>query len=92
MSWKEHKKQLMKDPTFRKEYEALEPEHRLASDLIRLRLSKGLTQEELARKLHTSVVSHKRLNNRVTLVIPAQAGIQKRYTVDPVSSTKQHIV
>jgi hypothetical protein len=40
----------------------------------------------------SSVVSHKRLNNRVTRVIPAHAGIQKRYTVDPVSSTEQHTV
>jgi hypothetical protein len=43
-------------------------------------------------EFRASVVSHKRLNNRVTRVIPAQAGIQKRYTVDPVSSTEQHTV
>jgi predicted transcriptional regulator len=30
MNWKEHKKQLMKDPAVRKEYEALEPEYKLA--------------------------------------------------------------
>jgi hypothetical protein len=40
----------------------------------------------------SSVVSHKSLNNTVTRVIPAEAGIQKRYTVNPVSSTEQHIV
>jgi hypothetical protein len=40
---------------------------------------------EKFRKASASVVSHKRLDNRVTRVIPAQAGIQKRYTVDPVS-------
>ena len=47
MNWIEHKKQLMKDPEFRKEYELLEPEYRLASAMIRLRLAKGLTQEDL---------------------------------------------
>jgi len=61
MNWKEHKKQLMKDPEFRKEYEALEPEYQLAATLIRLRLSKGLTQEELARILNTKQASIARL-------------------------------
>jgi hypothetical protein len=41
MDWKEHKKRLMKDPEFRREYKALEPEYRLASDLIRLRLARS---------------------------------------------------
>ena len=34
----------MMDPEFRKEYELLEPEYKLAAALIRLRLAKGLTQ------------------------------------------------
>ena len=67
MNWKEHKKQLMKDPEFRKEYEALEPEYKLASDLIRLRLSKGLTQEELARKVHTRQSAIARLESAGSL-------------------------
>jgi len=67
MNWKEHKKQLMKDPEFRKEYEALEPEYKLAGDLIRLRLSKGLTQEELARKVHTKQSAIARLESAGSL-------------------------
>ncbi|MCX5991974.1 MAG: helix-turn-helix transcriptional regulator [Chloroflexi bacterium] len=67
MNWKEHKKQLMKDPEFRNEYEALEPEYKLASDLIRLRLSKGLTQEELARKVHTKQSAIARLESAGSL-------------------------
>jgi transcriptional regulator with XRE-family HTH domain len=67
MNWKEHKRQLMKDPAFRTEYEALEPEYKLAGDLIRLRLSKGLTQEELARKLHTRQSAIARLENAGSL-------------------------
>jgi transcriptional regulator with XRE-family HTH domain len=67
MNWKEHKRQLMKDPAFRKEYEALEPEYRLASDLIRLRLSKGLTQEELAKKVHTRQSAIARLESASSL-------------------------
>jgi len=67
MNWKEHKRQLMKDPAFRKEYEALEPEYRLASDLIRLRLSKGLTQEELAKRIHTRQSAIARLESAGSL-------------------------
>jgi len=67
MNWKEHKKKLMKDPEFRKEYEALEPEYQLASALIRLRLSKGLTQEELARVLNTKQASIARLESGTSL-------------------------
>ena len=63
MNWREHKKQLMKDPEFRKEYEALEPEYKLAAALIRLRLGKGLTQEELARLLNTKQESIARLES-----------------------------
>lgn len=63
MDWKEHRKRLLKDPEFRKEYEALEPEHRLASALIRLRLARGLTQEELARLMKTKQESIARMES-----------------------------
>lgn len=63
MNWREHKKQLMKDPEFRKEYEAIEPEYRLASALIRLRLAKGLTQAQLAALLNTKQESIARLES-----------------------------
>ncbi len=63
MNWKEHKKRLLKDPGFRKEYEALEPEYRLAAALIRLRLAKGLTQEDLAKRLNTKQESIARLES-----------------------------
>jgi hypothetical protein len=54
MNWKEQKKQLMNDPEFAREYNALETEYKLAANLIRLRLAKGLTQEDLAKLLNTS--------------------------------------
>ena len=63
MNWREHKKQLMKDPDFRKEYESLEPEYKLAAGLIRLRLSKGLTQAQLAALLNTKQESIARLES-----------------------------
>lgn len=75
MNWKEHKKQLMKDPEFRKEYEALEPEYQLATALIRLRLEKGLTQEQLARLLNTKQESIARLESGSSL--PSLSTVKK---------------
>jgi hypothetical protein len=48
MNWKEQKKNLMQNPEFAKEYNALKPEYKLAAAVIRLRLAKDLTQEDLA--------------------------------------------
>jgi transcriptional regulator with XRE-family HTH domain len=67
MNWKEHKKQLMQDPEFREEYEALEPEYRLASAMIRLRLAKGLTQAQLAALLNTKQESIARMESGSSL-------------------------
>jgi len=67
MNWREHKKQLMKDPEFRKEYESLEPEYKLAAGLIRLRLAKGLTQAQLAALLNTKQESIARLESGSSL-------------------------
>lgn len=67
MDWKEHKKRLLKDSAFRKEYEALGLEYRLAADLIRLRLEKGLTQEQLADLLDTKQESIARLESGASL-------------------------
>jgi DNA-binding XRE family transcriptional regulator len=63
MNWKEQKKQLLKNPEFVKEYKALEPEFKLAANLISLRLAKGLTQEDLAKMLNTKQESIARLEN-----------------------------
>lgn len=52
-----------KDPAFRKEYEALEPEFTLARSLIEARLRAGLTQEELADKMGTSQPAIARLES-----------------------------
>ena len=53
----------MQNPEFVREYNALEPEYKLAVDLIRLRLAKGLTQEDLAKLLNTKQESIARLEN-----------------------------
>ncbi|MGH7154753.1 MAG: helix-turn-helix domain-containing protein [Acetobacteraceae bacterium] len=43
----------LKDPAYRKEYEALEGEFTLAAALIRARAEAGLTQEQLAKRMGT---------------------------------------
>jgi len=48
-----HKK-WMKEPKYRKAYEALEVEFALASAVIAARNRAGLTQQELARKMGTT--------------------------------------
>jgi transcriptional regulator with XRE-family HTH domain len=67
MDWKEHKRQLLKDPAFKEEYRALEPEFKIASALIRLRLAKGLTQEQLAKLLNTKQESIARMESGSSL-------------------------
>ena len=46
--WKELKKELLRDDTFRQAYEELEPEFQAARAVIALRAARGLTQEEMA--------------------------------------------
>ncbi len=50
----------LKDPEFKKEYDALEPEYTMVRSLIDKRLAAGLTQKELADKIGTrqSVISN----------------------------------
>jgi transcriptional regulator with XRE-family HTH domain len=63
MNWKEKKEKLMQNPEFVKEFNSLEPEYKLAATMIRLRLAKGLTQEDLAKMLNTKQESIARLEN-----------------------------
>ncbi len=47
-------KNWIKDPKYRREYEALEKEFSLVSALIEARTRAGLTQEQLARRMKTT--------------------------------------
>jgi len=67
MDWRQHKKELMKDPEFRKEYEGLETRYKLAAALMRLRLAKGLTQAQLATLLNTKQESIARIESGSSL-------------------------
>ena len=49
--WEDVKKELLKDREVAKEYKRLAPRYQLISDLIKIRIRKGLTQKELAKKI-----------------------------------------
>lgn len=65
-TWKQHKQELLKNPKFKAAYDELEPEYRLANDLIRARLGKKMTQAELAEKAGVSRVVVARLESGTT--------------------------
>jgi DNA-binding XRE family transcriptional regulator len=49
-SWHDAKKDFLKNPEVKAEYEALRPHFEIISQIIRARSEQGLTQEELAAK------------------------------------------
>lgn len=50
----ELKKELMKNPAFKTEYDALEEEFNLAREMIEARTRAGLSQAELAQRMGTT--------------------------------------
>lgn len=57
----EYHEEQMRDPEFATAYRALEPEFQVAREVIRLRLERGLSQEELAKKAGTGQPNISRL-------------------------------
>lgn len=57
--WESHKKELLKDPEFRRVLEETRLEYEVARAIIEARVKRGISQEELARRLKTkqSVIS-----------------------------------
>lgn len=49
-TWNELEQELLKDPEVYEEYKRLEPEYQLARQLIKARLEKQLTQEQVAKE------------------------------------------
>ncbi len=63
MDWSEVKKELLRDPAMRVEYEALSFEHELARSIIRRRLEMKLTQRQLAARAGTRQPAISRLES-----------------------------
>ena len=59
MNWDKHKKELLKNPEFRRALIETEPEYQVARALILARIKNKMTQKELAQKMKTkqSVIS-----------------------------------
>lgn len=67
MNWQEYKKELMQDPEFVQEYEALELEHQVARAIIEMRIKRNLSQAQLARLVNTKQPSISRLESGASL-------------------------
>jgi ribosome-binding protein aMBF1 (putative translation factor) len=52
-SWKKYESRLLRNKSFKKAADKLEPEYILADSLIRARKRKNLTQKELAERIKT---------------------------------------
>ncbi len=59
-------KEALKDPEFKKAYDALEVEFSIIEQVIRKRLEKGLTQKQLAEKIGTKQSAIARLEGGTT--------------------------
>ena len=53
-TWQEVKRDLLKDPEVRREYERLKPEYEIIKAMIEARKKKTTTQAKLAKKLGTT--------------------------------------
>ena len=62
-SWGDIKKEFLKDPATYKEYKSLEPEYKIISQMIKIRIEQGLTQKELADKIGTRQSNISRLES-----------------------------
>jgi ribosome-binding protein aMBF1 (putative translation factor) len=53
LTFEQHKKELLRDPDVRREYERLGPEYDLIESMIKKRIEKKMSQADLARKMGT---------------------------------------
>jgi ribosome-binding protein aMBF1 (putative translation factor) len=66
MDFETHKKQLLKNPAFKKAYEESEIEYQIARALIKARIENGYTQKQLAKRLNTKQSVISRVENAKT--------------------------
>ena len=71
-------KSWMKEPDYRKEYDALEAEFTLASAMIAARIRAGFTQEQLAQRMQTTQSTIARLESGRT--VPSGRTLQRLAT------------
>jgi len=59
--WEDLKRELLKDPEYKKAYDDLELEYSIIAQVIQKRLEKGLSQKQLAEKIGTKQSAISRL-------------------------------
>lgn len=92
---KELHKKWLGDAAYGREYDALEEEFALASELIAARSRAGLTQEELAEKMDTSQSAIARMESGRTIPsgstlkrFARATGTRLRITFEPAKTSK----
>lgn len=66
MDWKTHRAELLKDPEVQKALKKNELEFQIAKAIIEARINKGLSQKDLAERLHTKQSVISRVENAKT--------------------------
>ena len=76
-NFSDFKKKALQNQEVKKEYEALEPLFKIKKQLIVARLSKGLTQDDIAKKIGTSKTNISRLESPNNSYMPNLATLMK---------------
>lgn len=63
LTWKDHRRELMKDPSVVKAYKEFQPEFAIIEKIIQARINKGVTQKDLAKKMKTKQSAISRLES-----------------------------
>lgn len=79
LDWDDFEKELFKRPGFKEAQEETRLEYEIARALIKARLEKGLTQAEIAKRMHTKQSVISRVENART--IPSLAFLKRLATV-----------
>jgi DNA-binding XRE family transcriptional regulator len=77
VDFSDFKKEALNDADVREEYEKLKPIYELRKQLIALRKEAGLTQEDLAEKLHTKKSNISRLESANSKSSPRLSTIEE---------------
>lgn len=67
LDWEDYSKELLKRPGFKEAQEETRLEYEIARALIKARIERGLTQAEIARKMHTKQSVISRVENAKTV-------------------------
>lgn len=79
ISHKEFFQEQMKDPEFKKAFEDSEEEFNVLRQVVEMRLEKGLTQSQIAERMHTTRSVVCRLEAGLSNGVPPSLTMLKRY-------------